>query len=192
MNPLLYSVAAMTAVLRSALLAGGIVLAAVALGDWAVRTRRISPFHGLSRFMRSQVDPRLMGIERTVMRMGGHPTATPWWALVFYGLAAAVFLAAIDMVVQMVAQATFALNAGGTGILSLLVHWTFAFLRMALLVRVFSSWFPSMARSRWVTWSFGATEWIIGPLRRVIPAFGMIDITPIVAYFILSFVEGLL
>ena len=185
-------IAAFTAVLRSVLLAAGVTLAAVATADWATRTRRISPFSGVARVMRSHVDPRLGGIERQVLRAGGHPSATPWWALVAYVVVAALLLAALDMVTGLVREALVATTLGASGVLALAVHWTFTFLRFALLVRVLSSWFPRAAGSPWFRWSHGATEWMLRPLRRVIPSLGMIDITPIVAYFGLQIAEALL
>src|SRR5437764_971384 len=95
---------ALDAGLRSVLLAGGVGLALIATADWAVRTRRINPFGGVARFMRGQVDPRLTGIERQVMRAGGHPSATPWWALVAYVIVAAVLLAGLDVVSSVVRE----------------------------------------------------------------------------------------
>jgi YggT family protein len=189
MTDALAVLARFTALLRSVLLIGGVALAAVATADWAVRTRRINPFNGIARFMRSRVDPQLMGIERQVMRAGGHPAATPWWALVAYVVVGALLLAAIDMVVGLLLEALRATTVGGSGVLLLVLHWAFGFLRFALLVRVLASWFPRAAHSRWFRWSFGATEWMLGPLRRIIPSFGMIDITPIVAYFALQILE---
>jgi YggT family protein len=41
-----------------------------------------------------------------------------------------------------------------------------------------------------VRWAFVLTEWFMAPLRRVVPSLGMIDITPIIAYFALSILEG--
>lgn len=184
-------VAALTAVLRSVLLGVGIVLAAVALADWSARTRRINPFGGAARFLRGTVDPRLAGIERQVLRVGGHQSATPWWALVAYVVGAAMLLAALDMIVGLMREVMFATAMGGRGFLFLLVRWTFSVLQFALLVRVLGSWFPRAAGTLWLRWSFGATEWMLRPLRRVIPAFGMVDITPIVAYFALQLIEGL-
>jgi len=191
MTQVLDALAAVTALLRSALLGVGIVLGAVALADWAARTRRISPFNGFARFLRGSVDPRLAGIERQVVRAGGHPSATPMWALVAYVVVAALLLAALDIIAGLVRQAIFASSLGGVGFLFLVVRWTFAFLQFALLIRVISSWFPRMAASRWVRWSYGATEWMLRPLRGVIPSFGMVDITPIVAYFGLQVIEWL-
>ena len=178
--------------LRTALLAGGVALALVATADWAVRTRRLNPFGGVARFLRTNVDPRLAGVERQVLRAGGHPSQTPWWAFVAYVVVAALLLAAFDMLLGLVAQAYQATSLGSLGMLMLLMHWTFAFLRFAVLVRVIGSWFPRAAASPWLRWSHGATEWLLRPLRGVIPSLGMIDITPIVAYFGLQVVEWLL
>ena len=67
----------------------------------------------------------------------------------------------------------------------MVVGWALDFLTFALLVRVVSSWLPVSPYSKWIRWSYVSTEWILAPLRRVIPACGGIDITPIVAYLIL-------
>jgi YggT family protein len=187
----LAGLAVLTGTLRTLLLAGGIVLAAAATADWAVRTRRISPFSGVARFMRGRVEPRLAGIERQVARAGGNPASTPWWGLVLYVVCAALLLAALDMASALVREAFLASAMGGAGVLFLAVRWTFAFLRFALLVRVLGSWFPRLTASRWLGWSYGATEWILRPLRRLIPSFGVVDVTPIVAYFALQIAQWL-
>jgi YggT family protein len=191
MAVVLTALAALTAFLRGAFLVGGVVLGAVAVADWAVRTRRLNPFGGVARFMRARVDPQLAGIERRVLRAGGRPTAAPLWALMAYVIAAMLVLAALEMLARLLLQATVATASGGAGLLLLVVRWTFGFLSLALLVRVISSWIPSLGASRWVAWSYGATEWILRPLRGLIPSLGVIDITPIVAYFALQLLQYL-
>jgi YggT family protein len=183
------TLAALTAALRVALLIGGGVLVAIAAVDWGVRTRRINPFSGVARFMRARVEPRLAGVERQVMRAGGHQSTTPWWALVAYVVCGVLLLAGMDLLTSLVRDAIVATSMGGAGLLLLLVRWTFGFLQFALLVRVIASWLPSLARRPWVSWSVGATEWMLRPLRRVLPSMGVIDITPIVAYFALWLAE---
>ena len=113
------------------------------------------------------------------------------WALVAFVVVAALVIAAIDMIARLGFEVMFALSEGGAGVLFLLVRWTFAVLQIALMVRVLSSWFPRAAHSRWLSWSHGATEWMLRPLRRVIPSFGSVDITPIIAYFLLQLVGAL-
>jgi len=176
---------------RLSLLVIGGVLALLAALDWAARTRRLNPFGGIARFMRTRVDPRLAAIERQVVRAGAPLSSTPWWALLAYVVAAALLIAALDAAIGLVLEVQGAAGRGTVGVLFLLVHWTFAFLRIALLVRVLASWLPRMAHSRWLSWSFGATDWMLRPLRRVVPSLGVIDITPIVAYFALSIAEWL-
>jgi YggT family protein len=191
MTGVLDVLAVLTQALRSALLFGGVALAAVAVLDWGVRTRRINPFSGVARFMRGRVEPRLAGIERQVTRVGGHPASTPWWALVVYVVCGALLLAAVDMLASLVREAMIASTMGGAGLIVLAVRWTFAFLRLALLIRVIASWFPRLAMRPWVSWTYGATEWMLRPLRRVIPSLGVMDITPIVAYFALQIAQSL-
>jgi YggT family protein len=185
------TLAALTVALRLALLIGGVVVAIIATLDWGVRTRRINPFSGIARFMRGRVEPRLAGVERQVMRAGGHQSTTPWWALVAYVVCAVLLLAGVDLLASLVRDVLVAASLGGAGLLLLAVRWIFGFLQFALLVRVIASWFPSLAARRWVSWSFGATEWMLRPLRRVMPSMGVIDITPIVAYFALWLAERL-
>ena len=191
MPTLIGAVATLTAFLRGAFLIGGAVLGAVAAADWAVRTRRLNPFGGVARFLRARVDPQLVGIERRVLRAGGRPTSTPLWALMAYVIAAMLVLAGLEMISSLLRQAVMATTVGGAGLLLLAVRWTFGFFSFALLVRVISSWLPSLGASRWVRWSFGATEWMLRPLRGVIPSLGVIDITPIVAYFALQLLQFL-
>jgi YggT family protein len=187
----LTALSTLTGFLRSVFLVGGVALAVVAAADWAVRTRRLNPFGGVARFVRARVDPRLAGVERQVIRAGGRTSTTPWWALVAYAIIALLVLAALDMIGALVRQAALATSLGGIGVLLLAVRWTFGFLQFALLVRVLSSWLPRLGASRWIRWSYGATEWMLRPLRNLIPSFGVIDITPIVAYFALQLVRYL-
>ena len=61
------------AALRTGLLASAAALAAVCALDWMVRTRKLSPFSPVARFMRASIDPLLRPVERRVVRAGGLP-----------------------------------------------------------------------------------------------------------------------
>jgi YggT family protein len=191
MTVALTAIATLITILRTVFLVGGVVLAAVAVADWAVRSRRLNPFGSVARFLRARVDPSLAGVERRVLRAGGRPTATPLWALMLYVIGAMLVLAALDMIGRLVRDAAFATSMGAGGLLLLVVRWTFGFLTFALLVRVITSWIPTLGASRWIRWSYGATEWMLRPLRALIPSLGVIDITPIVAYFALQLLQYL-
>ena len=168
------------------------VFALICVIDWAVRTRRINAFNPIARYFRSTIDPFIAPIERRVVRAGGSPTAAPWWALVAAVVGAILLLSLLGFVRNQVAFASLAANEGATGIFRMLIVWTFAILRLALLVRVISSWLPMNPYSPWLRWSFVLSEPILRPLRQIVPTLGPIDITPILAYFLLGFLARIL
>jgi YggT family protein len=176
--------------LRYALFAAAVVAGIVAAVDWAVRTRRLNPFGTTARFFRRTVDPLMVPIERRVVRAGGRPSSAPLWALGVVVVGGLLLIALLDFVTGQIAAVAGALARGPSGVLVLLISWTFALLRVALIVRVISSWIGVSPYSPWVRWSYSLTEWMLGPLRRVIPLFGGIDVTPIVAYLALRLLES--
>jgi YggT family protein len=163
-------------------------VAIVALVDWLVRTRKINPFNPVARFFRRVVDPLIAPMERRVVRAGGMPHAAPWWTLVVAVVGGIVVLGLLRFIQGQLAIAYLS-STTGRGLVFLLLHYTFALLRAALIVRVISSWFRISPYSIWVRWSFVLSEPILRPLRGVIPPLGMIDVTPIIAYFALGIVE---
>jgi YggT family protein len=173
--------------LRVAIFVAAVVVGVVALVDWLVRTRRISPFSGIARFFRRSVDPMMGPVERIVLRAGGQPAAAPWWTLVAVVGGGLVLLFLLDFLGGLLQQ--LALGMSDPRILPIiLLNWVFKLLELALIVRVLSSWLPISPYSRWIRWTYPLTNWILLPLRRFIPNVGMMDITPIVAYLILSWI----
>lgn len=177
--------------LKNLLLWAALLMAMIAVIDWLVRTRRISPFGPVARFFRQRIDPLLEPVERRVIRAGGLPASAPWWALAAIVVSGIVVLALLDFVGGLVADLMVGVTSGPGGVLRLLVFWTFTLLRIAILVRVIASWLPIGPFSPWVRWSFTLSEPILRPLRRVIPPFRSIDLTPIIAFVALVLLEGL-
>jgi len=177
-------------VLRRAFLVFGVALAVVCLVDWLIRTRRINPFNPVSRFFRKRVDPLFAPVERRIVRGGGMPTNAPWWTLAGFVVLAIVVLSLLEFIARQVLLLEVAAGRGPRGIVRVLVSWAFALLQIAILVRVVSSWVRLSPYSRWVRWAYTLSEPVLRPLRRVIPPLGMVDITPIVAYFALMLLQG--
>ena len=178
-------------ILRLSLFVAVAVLAVVCLVDWLVRTRRINPFNPIARGMRSTVDPLMAPVERRIVRAGGLPTSAPWWTLVFVVVGAIVLVTLLEFIRNQMVMFAASSGQGAGSIAALLVRWTFSILRLALIVRVISSWIRVSPYSPWIRWAFQLTEWFMAPLRRVVPTIGVIDITPIVAYFLLGLLQGL-
>lgn len=179
-------------VLKIALLSVAIVLAIICVIDWAVRTRKISPFNAVARFFRSSIDPFIAPVERKVLRAGGTPASAPLWALVAVVVGGIIIISVLDFIRAEVVRAMYFSTQGSAGIFRLLVSWTFSILKIALIVRVVSSWLPVSPYSMWISWSFRLTEPILAPLRRIVPTLGAFDITPIVAYFLLGLIQSFL
>jgi YggT family protein len=192
METFLTAADAVIVILRTVLLSIAVVFAAICVLDWAVRTRKISPFNAIARFCRSTVDPIIAPVERSVVRAGGTPAAAPLWALAVIVIGGILLLTLLDMVRLEVVKTIIASNQGAAGIYHLLVSWTFTILKTAIIVRVISSWLPISPYSKWVRWSYQLSEPMLAPLRRFVPALGGLDITPILAYILLSIIESFL
>ena len=190
METFLVGADAVIQILRTALLSVAVVFAAICLLDWAVRTRKISPFNAVARFCRSTVDPFISPIERRVVRAGGTPASAALWALVAVVIGGILLLTLLDVLRFEVVQSITAAQSGSAGIFHLLVGWTFTILRTAILVRVISSWLPISPHSAWVRWSYLLSEPVLAPFRRIVPNLGGLDISPIIAYILLGFLES--
>jgi YggT family protein len=183
--------ATFVAIVRTGLLYVAVVLAAVCAIDWAVRTRRINPFSRVARFFRARVDPMMLPMERVIVRSGGLPANAPWWTLAAVIVGGILLISVLQLIGGLLQQALFGI-ADPSRIPKLLLSWAFSLLRVALYVRVLSSWLPVSPYSKWIRWSYVLTDWFIGPLQRIVPRVGMFDITPIVALFLLYLVQSAL
>ena len=66
----------------------------------------------------------------------------------------------------------------------------FTVLMVALFVRVIASWFGISPYRPWMRPVMALTDWLIDPIRRILPPVGMIDFSPMVAWLVLSLVRG--
>lgn len=168
----------------------------IAFGSWAVRTRRISPFSGTARLIRTLTDPVIQPVERWLLRQGGNPQHAPWWLLGITVVGGILLITVAQWLVAQLARASFAAHSGPRGLLRLAVYYLGQLVLIALIVRVIASWFSVFRYSRWMRPVYLLTDWIVQPLRRIIPPLGMIDITPLVAWFairiVLSWLMGVL
>jgi YggT family protein len=141
--------------------------------------------------IRGRVDPMVAPIERLVVRAGGLPTAAPWWALVAVVIGGIALISILNLLGDILYQVVI-IGQQPREAPFILLSWAFSILKLGLIVRVLSSWLPISPYSKWIRWSYVLTDWMIVPLRRLIPSIGMIDITPIVAWFGLALIQRLL
>jgi YggT family protein len=162
----------------------------VAITNWAVRTRRLNPFGAYARFIRQLSEPSLQWMERRLLRAGGNPQHAPYWLFGLVLAAGLVLLSLLSWLLVFIMRVTWAVQSPGS-LVYLLVDVAFQLLMLALLVRVVASWFGVSPYARWMRPVILLTEWILAPLRRIVPQLGMLDITPLVAYLILLVLDRL-
>lgn len=164
-------------------------VAIIALTHWAVRSRKLSPFGAWPRTVRRLSDPVLRPVERRVIRAGGSPQSAPYWLLAVVVLGGLLLISLVRWSIGF----TYSLGSLASAPLRIqlltLLSWIFAILRLALIVRVIASWFSVSPYSKWMRPVAVLTDWILEPLRRVLPPFGPLDLSPLVAYFILWIAE---
>ena len=189
MNTAIAGFALVVRVLQLVFLGLAVVCLVLCVLDWLVRTRRISPFSALARFTRRTIDPLLAPIERRILRSGGVPTNAPWWALAAVVVGGILVLSLVQFVGGWAIGLAAALQSGPRGMLVFVVGAAFGLLQLAIMVRVLASWIPTLSPySPWVRWAFVLSEPVLAPLRRIVPPIGgSIDITPILAYFIIGY-----
>lgn len=172
---------------------GCVALAALAaLGSWLVRTRRVSPFSTLGRGLRSATDPIVGPVERRLVRMGGNPAHAGGWLVVVGAVAGIVLLSVLGWLLATFRQAQFAAMGGPRATAALLVRLLYSILAFALLIRVLGSWFGAHRYSRWMRPFYVLTDWIVEPIRRILPQFGAFDLSPLVAWLALYLLRQLL
>lgn len=79
------------------------------------------------------------------------------------------------------------------GLLLYVVHLLFSTYTILLFVRVVGSWFPTFARSRFMRFVAHYVDPYLNLFRRLIPPIGgVLDLSPLLAFFALRIAESLL
>lgn len=176
--------------LRYAVFAAFVASAVIALGSWAVRTRRINPFSGAARLIRTVTEPIIRPVERWVHWRGGNPQNAPWWLLGAVAVGGILLITITQWLVVQLGRVSVAADAGPRGVVRLVVYYAGQLVLIALIVRVIASWFGAFRYNRWMRPVYLLTDWIVEPLRRIIPPLGMIDLSPLVAWIALRILLG--
>ncbi|HEX4573711.1 MAG TPA: YggT family protein [Gemmatimonadales bacterium] len=164
----------------------------VAFASWLVRTRRVSSFGALGRTLRASSDPVMRPIERRLVRAGGNPVHAGWWLVVGVAAVGVLLLSLLDWLLRTGADLAGALAGGPRAVLAFVIVAAYRVLFLALVVRVIASWFGFFRYARWLRPAYVLTDWLVEPIRRVLPPLGAIDWSPFVALLALWALEWLL
>lgn len=187
---------AVYSVARSVVVVALVYASIVALTHWAVRRRRIGPFGAWPRLVRRVSDPVLLPLERRVIRFGGSPQDAPLWLLGIVILGGLVLLSLTSWAMGTIGTLGALAGASPRDWARILVSWAFSLIMAAIFIRVIASWFGVSEYRRLMRPLVLISDWIIQPIRRILPSTGMIDFSPMVAWLVLwvarGFVLGLL
>jgi YggT family protein len=178
------------------LIVRGIVLLAltfsviVALTHWAIRTRRINPFGTWPRGVRRVSDPILVPFERRVIQAGGSPQNAPLWLLGLVIGGGLLLLSLTQWIIGTAASLVLLAYGGPEVWIRVLVSGLFTILMTAILIRVIGSWVGIGPYRKWMRPFYLLTDWLIDPIRRILPPMGMFDFSPMVAWLVLYVVRG--
>lgn len=180
------------AVLRYLVFAAFATSVLVALASWLVRTRRISPFGALGRALRSASDPVIRPVETRLVRAGGNPVHAGWWLVVAVAAGGVLLITLWNWLVDTAFSVAAAHSAGPRAAIALAVDVLYGILVVALWVRVVAGWFGYFRYSRWVRPAYALTDWLVEPIRRVLPPAGAFDWSPLAAWLALWVLKRLL
>ena len=79
--------------------------------------------------------------------------------------------------------------------MELIVQFTIQFIKiikLAIFIRILVSWVPSLKNNRIFPILFDATEPILKFFRNILPRTGMLDLSPLIAFFILDIIQSFL
>jgi YggT family protein len=183
---------ALETVVRYLVVAALAYAAVVALTHWAVRRRTIGPFGAWPRLVRRISDPVLLPLERRVIRLGGSPQDAPLWLLGGVIVVGLVLVSLTRWLIGVAFGLATLAQAGPRAWLQVAVGAAFSLLMAAILVRVIASWVGLSPYSRWMRPVVWLTDWLIDPIRRMMPPTGMIDLSPMVAWLILWLARGVI
>jgi len=157
----------------------------VALASWLVRTRRISPFGALGRALRTASDPLIRPVETRLVRAGGNPVHAGWWLVVAVAAAGVLLITLWNWLVDTAYAVTAAFAAGPRAAIALTVVVAYRIIVAALVVRVLAGWFGYFRYAGWVRPAYALTDWLVEPIRRVLPPAGGLDWSPLAAWLVL-------
>lgn len=163
----------------------------VALVYWAVRRGKLNAFGPIPRATRRMADPLIRPLERRVIRWGGNPQDAPLWLVGIVLVVGLIFLSLLKWLAGLIFYISGLSDAGPRGWISFVFDLAYFVLAAALLIRVIGSWVGIGRYNRWMRFAYILTDWLVEPIRRMLPGFGIIDFSPLVAWLALYLMRNL-
>lgn len=145
-----------------------------------------NPFNWISRTSRRLSDPFVMPVRGGLMRATVDPKFAPLVVILITILLGWFFLALCGEVAGTLGGLILSVKRGdAVSGLGFILYGAISIYMLLIFIRIVFSWGMLTYRNRVMRFLIDVTEPLLGPLRRIIPPLGMMDISPIFAFLIL-------
>jgi YggT family protein len=145
----------------------------------------LNPFGWLARTTRRLADPITVPVAKSMARMGINPKYSPLVTILITILLGWFVLQLARSIANSLGGMLFGIQQGApTLVIGHILYGLLSVYGLLIFMRIVFSWGMVSYRNRVMRFLVDTTEPLLGPLRRIIPPLGMIDISPLVAFFI--------
>jgi YggT family protein len=146
----------------------------------------LNPFGWASRTLRRLTDGFVIPVRGTLREVGVDPKFAPL-VVILVSILLGYFVYRLVETVGMTLDGAISSARGGAffGVLGYILYGLLSIYSLLIFMRIIFSWGMVSYRNRIMRFLVDVTEPLLGPLRRIIPPLGRMDISPIVAFLIL-------
>ena len=146
----------------------------------------LNPFAWTSRTVRRLSDGLVIPVRGGLRQLGMDPKFAPLAVILVVILLGFYFVSLVRTIAEMVNGVWISAQSGsGFAALGYILYGLLSIYLLLIVVRIVFSWGRVSYRNRLMKFLVDVTEPLLGPLRRMIPPLGWIDISPIVAILII-------
>lgn len=146
----------------------------------------LNPFGWASRTIRRLTDGLIVPVRGGLRNFGIDPKFAPLVAILLVILLGYFVLQLVDTIFFTIAGVITSVQIGAVvAVLGFLLYGLISIYILLIVIRIVFSWGMVSYTNRIMRFLVDVTEPLLGPLRRMIPPLGWIDISPFVAFLIL-------
>ena len=146
----------------------------------------LNPFTWTSRTVRRLTDGLVMPVRSGLRKLTIDPKFAPLVVILIVILLGFFFLQLVGTIATTIAGILIALQSGAiVAVIGFILYGLISIYILLILIRIVFSWGMVSYSNRLMRFLVDVTEPLLGPLRRIIPPLGWMDISPIVAFIIL-------
>jgi len=146
----------------------------------------LNPFSTPVLFVRRWSDPFINPVRRGLLSFGFPPNAAPL-VTILIAILLGYFAISIfgDLIETLVNVSISARRGRPVALIGSLLYGALGIYATLIFIRIIFSWGQVSHSNRIMRFLVNATEPLLGPLRRIIPPLGFMDISPIVAFILI-------